>query len=45
MFNEGLKELKRIGEYDKIIKEYVVDGLEFFSDFFVVDELIFFGFI
>ena len=32
MFNEGLKELKRTGEYDKIIKEYVADGSESSSD-------------
>ena len=28
MFNEGLKEMKRTGEYDKIIGTYVKDGNE-----------------
>ncbi|MGM0124051.1 amino acid ABC transporter amino acid-binding/permease [Enterococcus sp. AZ194] len=26
MFNEGLKELKRTGEYDKIVNKYIEDG-------------------
>ncbi|MDO2211699.1 transporter substrate-binding domain-containing protein, partial [Escherichia coli] len=38
MFNEGLKELKRTGEYDKIIKEYVEDGSESSSDSSAADE-------
>ena len=38
MFNEGLKELKRTGEYDKIIKEYVADGSETSSESSTADE-------
>jgi glutamine transport system permease protein len=28
MFNEGLKELKQTGEYDKIVNQYIKDGSE-----------------
>ncbi|EGP4989801.1 TPA: amino acid ABC transporter substrate-binding protein/permease [Enterococcus faecium] len=45
MFNEGLKELKRTGEYDKIIKEYVADGSETSSESSTADESTFLGLI
>lgn len=43
MFNEGLKEMKCIGEYDKIIGIYVKDGNEVKEE--IVDEFMFVGFM
>lgn len=43
MFNEGLKEMKRTGEYDKIIGTYVKDGNEAKEE--TADESTFVGFM